>query len=381
MTPSHALHRARAAARLMAPGVHRPVYVLMFVTSRCDAHCDHCFYWNQLNQRVRDELTVAEHEQLAASIGPLFQLTLTGGSPELRHDLPAVTRAWVRHTRPTNITYCMNGYHTDRIVGHLRQVLQDSPEQAFTVGLSLDGLEDEHDRLRGMPGLFKRLLATFQGLGELRAQAGGRLRLTAAITVSGLNHGSAHVTARWARQNLPIDVLKPILVRGSPKDPAALQVPHRARWEQVVAGDDDWFGHPSHATAYGALVDAKELVQRDLIDTIQRTGRSPVVCSAARETAVIQPHGDVLGCEPRDDVLGNLRDHGMDFGELWFGPSADQFRSSVGRHERCAGCFHHCFHSPPVFRSPRMWPRLAAAAVRVLAESRDPAPGPTEPPR
>jgi MoaA/NifB/PqqE/SkfB family radical SAM enzyme len=311
---------------------------------------------------------VAEHERVADSLGPLLQLTLTGGSPELRPDLPDVTEAWVRRTRPVNVTFCMNGYHTERIVRHIQDVLARMPEQTFTVGLSLDGLGEEHDRLRGMPGLFERLQATFWRLGALREGARGRLRLTAAITVSGLNHASAEATARWARANLPIDVLKPILVRGSPKDPRTLEIPHRERWERVVSGDDPWLGgHPGHATAYGTLVDVKELVQRDLIDQIQRTGRSPVTCAAGRETAVILPHGVLRGCEPREELLGDLRAVDLDLGRLWRSPDADHFRASTGQHPTCEGCFHHCFHSPPLFRTPSLWPKMLAAAARCLA--------------
>ena len=58
--------RAVCAQRLLAPGARMPVYLLMFVTNRCAARCEHCFYWSELNTKVKEELTVEEFEQARA---------------------------------------------------------------------------------------------------------------------------------------------------------------------------------------------------------------------------------------------------------------------------------------------------------------------------
>ena len=48
---------------------------------------------------------------------------ITGGSPELRKDLPAIAREFYRHCRPAHMTLCMLARHTDRIIrladGHI----------------------------------------------------------------------------------------------------------------------------------------------------------------------------------------------------------------------------------------------------------------------
>jgi len=82
------LDKSRSLYRLFAPGTHLPVYIMMYVTHRCDARCGHCFFWRELNTNQQDELTIDEIDKLARSIGPALQITLTGGSPELRNDLP-----------------------------------------------------------------------------------------------------------------------------------------------------------------------------------------------------------------------------------------------------------------------------------------------------
>lgn len=355
---------AKVAYRLMAPGVHPPIYVMMNVTHRCDAKCGHCFFWRELNTSYKSELSAEEIEKLATSIGPTFQVTLTGGSPELRKDLPALARSFHQRCRPPNLTICMNGFHTDRIVRHVEEILSSCPGQRLTIGLSLDGLGEEHNALRGMKGLFDRVVLTFNELAALRAR-GSNLRLAAAIVVSGLNYQTAEATALWARGNLPIDTLKPILVRGDPKDPGALNGSTRAVYERIRDADnfnldqeykrgDSW---------HRLVVTTKEHVQRKLIAEIHATGVSPVVCSAALENIVIRANGDVMGCELRSEILGNLREFNMDVQALWRSEPAQQFRR-VKVQERCA-CHHHCFLAPAIARTPSEWPTVSAAAVDI----------------
>jgi MoaA/NifB/PqqE/SkfB family radical SAM enzyme len=262
------------------------------------------------------------------------------------------------------MTLCLLGRHTERVLSQVATILQTCPSLGLTVGLSLDGVGEEHDRLRELPGLFENVMATFAGLANLR-KAHPRLALDAAITVSGLNYASAEATADWAWNHLPIDTLKPILVRGSPKDPEALDERCRAPYLRIIERDRSRLGlsRRSEKSILSAVIDAKELVERG-----RRTiasGVSPVACSGARETAVIYPDGDVAGCEPRPELLGNLRAVGMDIRRLWFSPQARDFRRSAGRVPACKGCYHHCFISPAIFRTPRLWPRLAWALQQV----------------
>ena len=160
--------KADTFRRLLSPGAQLPVYLLMFVTNRCNAACDHCFYWRELNEKVKEELTLAEFERLAKSLGQMFQVTLTGGSPELRKDLPEIAEIFHRNCRPSNMTFCMLGHATDRIIEQLETILARCKGQRFTLAISLDGLGEEHDKLRKLPGCFDRAVSTIRRAGELK---------------------------------------------------------------------------------------------------------------------------------------------------------------------------------------------------------------------
>jgi hypothetical protein len=53
------------------------------------------------------------------------------------------------------------------------------------------------------------------GLADLKRHY-PNLRVDIGMTVHGLNYQTVLGTAEWVRANLPVDVLKPILVRGDP---------------------------------------------------------------------------------------------------------------------------------------------------------------------
>ena len=365
------MSKAAALKRLMSPGTQMPVYLLMFITNRCNAKCAHCFYWRELNSKIKLELSLQEYEKLARSLGPMLQITLTGGSPELRKVMPEIAQIFYEHCRPEYMTFCMLGHATDRILDHVDRVMKLCPGQNLTAAISIDGIKEEHDELRGLAGSFDNAVKTIQGLSLLKKKY-RTLRTAVGITVHGKNFKTAERTALWARENLPIDQLKPILVRGDPYDRSTLDRVCVNTYLNVIDKDRQWVNGSrlERFSSMDYVINAKEQVQRRLISEISNNGTKPVTCSGGRETAVIRPTGDVLGCELREDkILGNLRDVDVDFRRIWFGEHANHFRKTVGHVKECEGCYHHCFISPAVFRTPKLWPELAQAAFSIWKSS------------
>ena len=358
--------RLQLLGRLFGPSVQMPTFVMMFVTNRCDAKCPHCFYHEALNTNATKELTIGEYEVLTRSIGPVLHVTLTGGSPELRPDLADIAETFSRNCRPTNITICMNGYHTDRILSHIERIMEKCPSQGLTVSLSLDGIGDDHSKFRGMDGLFERVVATFEGLAEIKTRY-PNLRLQCGMVVTGLNYERVEDAAGWVWDNLPVDYLKLTLVRSSPPPPNAEALNENCTREylRLIDGDDKWIrplGQPgTPVRALPAM--AKEVVLRQVLRQQLEGGVCPVRCGASRDNVTIYPDGTVAGCECRPEQLGHLRDTDMNLAMLWYGPAANEFRDTLER-VPCDN-HHHGYLALPILRSPRMWPRLACAAWKL----------------
>ena len=164
------INKISASKKLFAPGAQKPIYLLNFVTNSCNAACDHCFYWKELNTNKKQELTFEEHSKVAQSLGAMFQITFTGGSPELRKDLPEIVFEYYKYCKPSNMTLCMLGYNTERIIEHVTKMLQSCAGQQITIGISLDGLGEEHDEYRKLNGLFERVVSTVKELAKILSE-------------------------------------------------------------------------------------------------------------------------------------------------------------------------------------------------------------------
>jgi len=358
-------HKLKAGKKLFSPGAQKPIYLLNFVTNSCNAACDHCFYWEELNTKKRQELSIEEHTKVAKSLGSMFQVTFTGGSPELRKDLPTLAYQYHKYCAPSNMTFCMLGYNTSRIMEQAEKMLTMCKDQKISIGISLDGIGEEHDFYRKLDGLFDRVVKTVNELHRLK-QSYPNLRIDIGMVVHGLNIERVEDSAKWVRKNLPIDKLKPILVRGNPLNPNTLDEQCIDIYEKIVDRDAQWLLSKSKTPTYlDRVIHAKENVSRDLIKKISQTNQNEITCSGGRETAVMYPTGDIAGCEMRDDILGNIRENDYDFSKVWFSEAGQEFRDTVGKVDQCTGCYHHCFLSPAIFRTPKMWPRIAKAIMKM----------------
>jgi len=106
-----------------------------------------------------DEMEPRHYEKLPTS---LKTINITGGEPFLRKDLVEVLRAIHKRTPSARVVFSTNGLRTDTIVATLSEVRKFHPR--LGVGISIDGLEETHDRTRGVEGTFKKALATIEGL-------------------------------------------------------------------------------------------------------------------------------------------------------------------------------------------------------------------------
>jgi MoaA/NifB/PqqE/SkfB family radical SAM enzyme len=130
--------------------VKRPVLVNFEVTMRCNAHCSFCDYWKTDPAAKSSE--VNSFADAARYFNPMV-ITFTGGEPTLRRDLEDIVSGVDRAISVKYMTLLTHG-------GML------SPERARSIwkaginqfNISLDYLDERHDRARGIPGLSKKIM-------------------------------------------------------------------------------------------------------------------------------------------------------------------------------------------------------------------------------
>ncbi|HCU12162.1 MAG TPA: hypothetical protein DGB72_08565 [Gemmatimonadetes bacterium] len=137
----------------------RPVLVSFEVTKRCNARCGFCDYW-----KTDPSAKAAEINSFAAAarfFNPMV-ITFTGGEPTLRGDLEDLVAGVNGAVRLKYMTLLTHG-------GML------SPERARSIwkagvnqfNISLDFLDERHDRARGIPGLGAKIMRTIPRMREI----------------------------------------------------------------------------------------------------------------------------------------------------------------------------------------------------------------------
>ena len=135
--------------------VHELNYLFWECTTRCNLHCRHCGSDCSVLSREKDmplEDFLGALDTIPKEHRPKpFTVVLTGGEPLLRPDIEKVGYEISR--RGFGWSIVSNGWFYDAV---MHQRLLNAGMGAITI--SLDGLEDTHDWMRGLPGSYARAL-------------------------------------------------------------------------------------------------------------------------------------------------------------------------------------------------------------------------------
>lgn len=196
MTAPPALSRRRRKARLLRSYLRgRPVWASWQVTRRCGSFCHFC---EHRAEGAFDELDTAGCERVADALGSLsLVVSLTGGDPFLRDDLPLVVRRLARSHFPVLTT------HGWLVTRERAQALWEAGLEAATVTLE-DARPERHDARVGLPGAHARALLAVEAFAGTRTRRGqvvtikARLHETTPEQVDRLGDLAARTPARLA---------------------------------------------------------------------------------------------------------------------------------------------------------------------------------------
>lgn len=130
---------------------HVPVHVVWEITLACDLKCLHC--GSRAGQRRPDELSTSECLDVVDQLARLGtrEITLIGGEAYLRSDWTEI----VRHIRSYGI-YCGMQSGARNLTDDRMRAAVDAGLQG--IGVSIDGLPETHDHVRGVPGSFDKAM-------------------------------------------------------------------------------------------------------------------------------------------------------------------------------------------------------------------------------
>jgi MoaA/NifB/PqqE/SkfB family radical SAM enzyme len=306
----------------------------VIVTYRCNARCTMCNRY-KAPSRPDEEISLETIKKLPK----MYFTNITGGEPFIREDLPDIVRELYK--KSDRIVISTNGYFTDKIIA----LAEEFPEVGIRV--SIEGLEQTNNEIRGLPDGFNRGYSTLKKLVEMKHPDVGfgmtvqdrnapdlvplyklSNELGMEFATASLHNSFYFVEAKNIIHDRPMvaknfeDLINELLRSNEPK-----------KWFRA------YFNHGLINYIYG---------QPRLLP-----------CDMAFDTFFIDPYGDVMPCNGTKDkeVMGNLNDQSWD--ELWGSEQAEAVRAKV-RH-----CDRNCWMIGSV--SPAMHKYIWKSAAWVLA--------------
>ena len=305
----------------------------VIVTYRCNAKCTMCNRYKEPS-RPEDEISIETIRKLPE----MYFTNITGGEPFIRDDLKDIVRELYKKSE--RIVISTNGFFTDRIVDLCKEFPQ------IGIRISIEGLEQTNNEIRGLDDGFNRGYTTLKTLVEMgmkdvgfgmTVQDKNAPDLVALYNISdefGMEFATAslHNSFYFVESNNIIhdrlavaqcfeDLINRLLESNSPK-----------KWFRA------YFNH-------------------GLINYIFSQKRL-LPCDMSFDTFFIDPYGDVMPCNgtKEKEVMGNLNE--QDWEELWNSEAAENVRRKV----RC--CDRNCWMIGSV--SPAMHKYIHKPALWVI---------------
>jgi MoaA/NifB/PqqE/SkfB family radical SAM enzyme len=279
------------------------------------------------------ELTPDDYRRLPST---LREINVTGGEPLLRDDLADVIRAMQENCPDVRIVLSTNGLLPDRL-----KTLLDSIE-GIAVRISLDGLGDLHNRIRGVDHAFDRVLESLEV-----TKAAGVSDLGVCATMTRSNAGRIKEIQDFARKS---DIQFTFTVAHSSSfffgDQSEVAPDGAAAFKDMTAiqcalydsvHPKDWF---------------RAYFVSGLMDVLAGRPR-PIVCTAGSEFFYMDAGGNIFPCHILDLKMGNIRE--STFQELM------EANEAILRTVR--GCKKRCWMTCTV--APVMRRRLLIFAAKV----------------
>ena len=287
---------------------HIPTDASIITTYRCQMRCKMCDIWKYPTD-AKKEIQAKELEKLS----PLKFINITGGEPFQRKDLEDLVS--VSFTKAPRVVISTSGWHTDKIVALAKKYPN------IGIRVSMEGMAQLNDDLRGRPGGFDKGLRLLLALKDL-----GVKDIGFGITVSNQNSNDMLWLYRLAKE-LKMEFATAAFHNSYyfHKDDNAITN------KQTVIQDfetliQNLLKENSPKSWYRAFFNL------GLINYIE-DGKRMLPCEAGTANFFIEPYGDVYPCNGLEDriwkeSMGNIRDYAT-FEELWYSQQAQRVRELV----------------------------------------------------
>jgi MoaA/NifB/PqqE/SkfB family radical SAM enzyme len=301
-----------------------PLNLTLSPSPKCNSRCLTCNIWMKREQ----ELTLEEWDKVLASLGQTpYWFTISGGEPMMYPHLVELAHLAYEHCRPGVINIPTNGI-LPTIPERVERIARLCPKSQVIINLSLDGVGEKHDFIRGVPGNFKKLEQRLEQLLVLRSQLNNlTIGIHTVLSVFSVGHldeviayadrsGADQFITEIAEPRVELDTV------GLPITPSPES--YAKAIDRLIA-----YVESKRFKGMARITEALRVEYYKLVKRILDEQDQVIACYAGWVSAHIYADGTVWPCCVRADNLGNLREYNYDFKEIWFGKKIQEVRRSI----------------------------------------------------
>jgi MoaA/NifB/PqqE/SkfB family radical SAM enzyme len=314
----------------------RPTVLIYNCTFVCDARCVMCSNWKHGDRKSDMTLDQLERVMDDRFWGAVENLGISGGEPTTRKDLPEMVELFHRHLpRLRKIGINTTGLSPHLAVPMLTRIVEFCAANGVLVSVrvSLDGIGDAHNRVRGVKNGFDKACQTIDAMQAVaRAHANTQFGLAATIFAANLEEASSLLA--WARArglDIVFNMLRfsdSMLNNNDLKAAVGLQAREEAFLRQFFLD----------RVAEESVLSGQAFMYLHYADMIANGYRRTMPCPFQNQGLLLNPDGSLYYCE-NSDRIGNVVDESAS--ALYYRAANLSHREEIKR-RICPTCLSPC---------------------------------------
>lgn len=333
-----------AKAGLSKPGT--PINLTFSVTNVCQSRCKTCNIWEIYKahpEKRSEELRLDEIEKIFQSMGHIYIFNVSGGEPFLRPDFVEIIELACKYLSPGIIHIPTNAIAVNRVEEKTRDIIHilksRYPKTRLTLKPSLDHIDSRHDDIRGVPGNFEKVMTLFETLKRLKSDF-PNLHVELGTVISRWNVADIEEIAAFITKLDPESYRNEIAEQRSEMLNTANPItPNAEEYTRAISFFVDQIkSNMKNNILFHRITHAFRLEYYNLAIRILKEQKQVIPCYAGITNAHMTPYGDIWACCTLgyDKPMGNLRNFGYNFKELWNSPQANSVRKFI--HDKNCYC-------------------------------------------
>lgn len=339
-------------------------YLIFYVTNRCNFRCNFCFYNAEIEKGLKpDEMSVSEIRKLAPTIGPLVQLSMTGGETFLRKEFPEIAGTLIDATDVRWVTIPTNASLTNKMVSFLEEILPRFPSSYFRLTFSIEGIGETHDNLRSMPGSFQKIKKSYSVVSPLRKKYSNLVLDCNSVFTASSEHYLLDAL-KVINRDFQFDNMSVTYARGSIKDQNLKKV-SESRYKEINRFLEKREKNKEKRFLYPLWRGVNSVSRENLMKTVF-DDKFVSSCVAGRKLIVISETGNVQPCEILGKSLGNLRDFDWNLKKLLKSNEVKKTRKWIKK-TKCK-CSFECALAANVVWNKKNYPKVILSAAKNIGK-------------